>query len=135
MTIYDDGIKQEEVELPRKSIPEMHALMVKKGFVQKVVVAKDVVPKKETNVSKIDHNNFEAVYKIQGKAETTIEEAVNGRKKHSKKLKRLRVNEEEGPPSKSQMWKNYILAVPMVLGAYIFILRVRSRRRSQRHTV
>eukprot|EP00555_Chaetoceros_dichaeta_P014999 CAMPEP_0198258364 /NCGR_PEP_ID=MMETSP1447-20131203/7826_1 /TAXON_ID=420782 /ORGANISM="Chaetoceros dichaeta, Strain CCMP1751" /LENGTH=116 /DNA_ID=CAMNT_0043945475 /DNA_START=254 /DNA_END=601 /DNA_ORIENTATION=+ len=116
MTIYDDGIKQEKVQLPRKSIPEMHALMVEKGFVRKEiketpppvgVVAKDVgVPNNERDVSRNDPNNLEAVPKIQEHiADATIEEAVNGGDTPSKQLKRLRVNEEEVTPRKQPpMW-------------------------------
>jgi len=38
MTIYDDGIEKEKIDLTKfKSIPDMHQMMVDKGFVQKVV--------------------------------------------------------------------------------------------------
>jgi len=38
MTIYDDGIETEKVDLTKfKSIPEMHQMMVDKKFDQKVV--------------------------------------------------------------------------------------------------
>jgi len=148
MTIYDDGVKKEAVELPKSSIPDMHAIMVEKGFVKKKVeetklTVKAVVANKEAEVSKKTvalkanamQKKTEVSQKDSGKiAEATVEYVDdNGRDKLSKQLKRQRLNEEVVPPP-PQMTKIYIISAMILCGIFL-LLRARTRRRSLRYTV
>lgn len=127
MTIYDDGVEREQIDLSKfNSVSKMHALMAKNGFVKK----------ENELVAEVAIEDQKKAVKVDLK-ETAIKTASegNGENKITNKKTRLRRNEKQKSLVKPHIPKTYILLWGGLLCVVFLLLRASSRRRLQRHTV
>lgn len=159
MTIYNDGVKREDVELPKDDVRKMHKLMLDKGFVLKKTSGEAAtrisiidplrIDTSKTNNAKTRIDTTTTTKRIVVPvAEDAVEEAVNDSpSQHMKQKKQLRLTNEKkqlrltneqqelaAPPDIPQM-SNLYVASPIAFCAIFFVLRSRRKRRLQRHTV
>jgi len=154
MTVYDDGVEQEVIDLTKiKTIPDMHQMMVDKGFIKGRIREDKEVIQKETDEETalvaneaekkklMVRNEAEKKTFVRGAVEKEevdhLQSAVRKQKimeTRSKKGNQVRFD-DQGQVVESHTPKNYTLLVPVVIFAIFAILRYRKRRRSRRHTV